>query len=218
MTDRPRQLRALAVADDPGAWRTAGFAVDGEGRVRLGATTLLLGGTGRGVTGWALDGVAAAVDGIAVPDGFEVPPATTGPVGAHPNGITAIDHVVVATDDATRTVGALEAAGLELRRTRELGGGATQSFLWAGDVILEVVSPPPGGAGPGGTRGTAGAWIWGLSLVAPDLDATAAVLGDLLGAPRPAVQAGRRIATLRTREAGISLPIAVMSPHHSTFS
>ena len=103
----------------------------------------------------------------------------------------------------------LGAAGLELRRTRELGGGATQSFLWAGDVILEVVSPPPPGPRP--TPGAA--WVWGLSLVAPDLDATAGYLGPWLSTPRPAVQAGRRIATLRTGELGISGPIAVMSPH-----
>ncbi len=58
--------------------------------------------------------------------------------------------------------------------------------------------------------------IFGLALVAADLDRTAETLGELLGAPKPAVQAGRRIAGLRHRQAGISLPIAVMSPHVRT--
>ena len=55
--------------------------------------------------------------------------------------------------------------------------------------------------------------VFGLALVADDLDTTAAHLGELLSTPRDAVQQGRRIAGLRGREIGISLPIAVMSPH-----
>jgi hypothetical protein len=43
-----------------------------------------------------------------------------------------------------------------------------------------------------------------------DLDATAALLGDLLGAPKVAVQPGRRIATVRA-DAGLGVPVAFMS-------
>jgi hypothetical protein len=45
----------------------------------------------------------------------------------------------------------------------------------------------------------------------PDIAATAAALGHLLGAPRDAVQPGRRIATLR-REAGLGPAVAFMTP------
>jgi hypothetical protein len=83
-----------------------------------------------------------------------------------------------------------------------------QTFLWAGDVIVELVAPDDGE--PRTDEPTS---IFGLALVAADLDVTAASLGDLLGTPRPAVQQGRRIAGLRGREVGISVPIAVMSPH-----
>jgi hypothetical protein len=50
-----------------------------------------------------------------------------------------------------------------------------------------------------------------VTLVSDDLDATAAVLGERLGAVRDAVQPGRRIATVR-REAGLGTPLAFMTP------
>ncbi len=53
--------------------------------------------------------------------------------------------------------------------------------------------------------------FWGLTLVVSDLDAAAARLGSRLGAVKDAVQPGRRIATVR-REAGLSVPLALMTP------
>ena len=129
----------------------------------------------------------------------------------HPNGIVRIDHVVVRSGDADRTVAAFEAAGLEVRggrSTTSYGSPMRQVFLWAGDVIVELVAPDHGE--PTTDEPTS---VFGLALVANDLDATAAHLGELLSPPRDAVQQGRRIAGLRGREVGISLPIAVMSPH-----
>ena len=122
-----------------------------------------------------------------------------------------IDHVVVRSGDAERTVSAFEAAGLEVRggrSTTSYGSPMRQVFLWAGDVIVELVAPDLGE--PTTDEPTS---VFGLALVADDLDATAAHLGELLSTPRDAVQQGRRIAGLRGREIGISLPIAVMSPH-----
>ena len=55
------------------------------------------------------------------------------------------------------------------------------------------------------------AFFWGLALLAPDLDATVASLGDWVGEARDAVQPGRRIATLR-RGAGLAVPIALITP------
>jgi hypothetical protein len=53
--------------------------------------------------------------------------------------------------------------------------------------------------------------LWGLALLAPDIDATARHAGDLLGEVRDAIQPGRRIATF-TRDAGLGVAVAVLSP------
>jgi hypothetical protein len=53
--------------------------------------------------------------------------------------------------------------------------------------------------------------VWGLAFVAPDLDATVAGLGDRVSEIRPAIQPGRRIATLR-RSAGLAVPVALITP------
>jgi hypothetical protein len=106
----------------------------------------------------------------------------------------------------------LRRAGFDFRRLREgatPGGSVRQAFFRMGEVILEVVQAPEGtkpAADPGGP-----ARLWGISFLVRDLDVTAAALGDLLGAPRDAVQAGRRIATLR-REAGLGPAVAFMTP------
>ena len=89
-------------------------------------------------------------------------------------------------------------------------GERRQSFLWAGRVIIEVIGPLEPQAS---SRGDDAASIWGLALVSSNLQTTAHVLDDNLSEPRDAVQPGRKIATMRTRELDISVPIVVMSPH-----
>jgi hypothetical protein len=130
----------------------------------------------------------------------------------HPNGIAAIDHVVAMTPELPHTVAALEAAGLDLRRIREEptpAGAPRQAFFRLGATILEVVQEPPEAIERAG--GDHPAFLWGLALLAPDLEATVAALGEHVGEIRPAVQPGRRIATVR-RSAGLGLPVALMSP------
>ncbi len=123
-----------------------------------------------------------------------------------------LDHVVAITPNLERTVAALEAAGLELRRIREQptpAGAPRQAFFRLGPAILEVVQEPePVVARDGADRP---AFFWGLALVAPDLEATVAGLGEDVSEIRDAVQPGRRIATLR-RSAGLGLPVALMTP------
>jgi hypothetical protein len=196
------RLVALAVADEPAAWQQAGFAVDDAGGCWLGDVSVTLApGTGKGVTAWSVEGIDRPVDGLPT---IDLPPAE--PVEAttlHPNGTTAIDHVVVTTPDLDRTVAALEATGLEARRTRD-AGRIRQVFFRLGDPVLEVVGPPePSGDGP--------ARFFGLALTVADLDATAAALGEALGEVKDAVQPGRRITTLR-RSAGCTTALAFMSP------
>jgi hypothetical protein len=83
-----------------------------------------------------------------------------------------------------------------------------QVFFWAGDVIVELIGPDRDE--PVTDEATS---FFGLALVADDLDATASRLGELLSTPKDAVQPGRRIAGLRGARVGITVPVAVMSPH-----
>lgn len=204
------QLTTIDLGDTADAWRSAGFDVhDGtEGpQVRLGSTVLRLTGRGGRVLGLALEGVTRELDGL--------PLAAAAAVGVapprHPNGISRIDHVVVSSGDVERTVAAFAEAGLEVRgerATEAYGSPMRQVFFWAGDVILELMGPDRDQ--PVTDDATA---VFGLALVADDLDTTAAHLGELLSTPKAAVQPGRRIAGLRGAKVGISVPIAVMSPH-----
>jgi len=203
----------LTVADPPGSWTALGFELDGDicvvgdVRVRLAGTGT---GTGKGLTGWSLRGFGGGeLDGLPTARSDGSPPAER---PQHPNGIAAIDHVVVISSDLDRTVGALQAAGLDLRRIREEptpAGAPRQAFFRLGAVILEVVQAPEEAIER--TGGDRPAFFWGLAFIAPDLDATVAGLGDRAGEIRTAVQPGRRIATLR-RSAGLSVPVALMTP------
>jgi hypothetical protein len=202
----------LTVADPPAAWDALGFAVDGDVCV-LGEVRVRLAGpeAGKGLVGWSLRGLAATdLDGLATARSQRPPPP---PAAAHPNGVSALDHVVAITPQLERTVAALEAAGLDLRRIREEptpAGAPRQAFFRLGATILEVVQAPPEAIERGGGPDRP-AFFWGLAVLAPDLDATIARLGEGVGEARPAVQPGRRIATLR-RAAGLSLPVALMTP------
>ena len=210
------RIEELTIADEPGAWSVLGFEVE-EDMCRVGSVTLRLAGPaiGRGIVGWTLRGVAgeqldglptARADAANASDPAEDPPP-------HPNGVTALDHVVAITPALDRTVRALQAAGLDLRRVREQptpAGAPRQAFFRLGGVILEVVQAPEDAiersGGPDGP-----AFFWGLAFKVADIDATVAFLGEeRCSAARPAVQPGRRIATLR-RAAGSSVAVALMT-------
>jgi hypothetical protein len=201
----------LKVGDEPAAWSTLGFAVEGD-ICLLGDVRICLAGPegGKGLVGWSLRGFEGAeLDGLPTSHSDQGPPGEAPP---HPNGITTLDHVVAFTPALDRTVAVLEGAGLDLRRIREgptPAGAPRQAFFRLGSSILEVVQQPPEAIEPGAADGPA--FFWGLAFVAPDLDATVAGLGDVVSEIRTAVQPGRRIATLR-RSAGLSLPVALMSP------
>jgi hypothetical protein len=208
------QLRSVTLGDTPAAWSALGFAVrelpDGSGSVALGSTEVVLTGTGDGVEGWSVDGVDEPIEHLPLVPA-PAPPSDAGAPGPHPNGIDSIDHVVVRTGDVERTTRALEAVGIEARggrSTSSYGAPMRQVFFWLGDVILELVGPEQGEP-----TTDAPTTVFGLALVAPDLDATLEALGDLAGSPGDAVQPGRRIAGIRGTQAGVSLPLAVMSPH-----
>ena len=93
-------------------------------------TVRFLGGdVASGIDGWGFDDIDVSdIDGLATTAVAGNEPRHT----AHPNGVVAIDHVVVTSDDGERTTSAFVAAGFEIRRVREATNGPTpmrQSFI-----------------------------------------------------------------------------------------
>lgn len=207
----PPTLDELTVADPAEAWAACGFEIEGDSCV-VGKTRIRLAPNDgeKGLTTWSLRALESTeLDGLATSRSDRPPPAER---RAHPNGVSALDHVVAVSSDLDRTVSALQRAGLDLRRIREEptpAGGPRQAFFRLGELILEVVQAPAEAIER--TGGDRPAFFWGLAFVAPDLEATVASLGDRVSEVRDAVQPGRRIATLR-RSAGLSLPVALITP------
>lgn len=203
----------IRVADEPAAWASAGFTVEGD-LCRVGSVRIRLVGreSGRGAVGWSLRGVpASSYDELA--EGLDGLPTTVSEEAPcepaeHPLGVTQLDHVVLMSPDLDRTRAVLAGLGLDERRVRDaemMGAPMRQVFYKLGDVVLELVgSPDAHNEGP--------TTIWGLTHSVPDLDAAAARLGEAAGRVKDAVQPGRRITTLRGRELGISVATALMSP------
>ena len=183
----------IVLGDPPEAWERLGFAVE-NGVVALEGEQLVLTGEGGGILEVRAPGVTDEPDGLPLgpqPSTLMQPrPPDPFVRVAHPNGASVVDHVVVVTGSLSRTVGALQDAGLDLRR--ELPGMA---FLRLGPWILEVVE-----------RGGDPARFWGLVVVVPD---PGAVPGA--GPVRDAVQPGRRIATV----AGLGTELAFMTPRRT---
>lgn len=185
--------------------------IDDGATCRVGGVRVRLVGPdrGRGIVGWSLCGLgpdAALCDVDGIPTSRSDAAAAT--PAEHPNGVTAIDHVVLLSPDLDRTVQALTAIGVAPRRERdgELGGRSIrQIFFRLGEVIVEVVGSP-------GTTSQAPSTLWGITYVVADIDATAAYLGDRTGPIKDAVQPGRRITTLRHQELSMSVRTAMISP------
>src|ERR1019366_3378672 len=175
----------LTLAEEPAAWEALGFALDGESCLLGGVRIRFTGsGSGRGIVGWSLRDVRSTeLDGLPTTASESPPPAEGKEAGTHPNGARAIDHVVAMTPFFERSVETLKAAGLDLRRVRE--------------------QPTPAGA-PRQAFFRLGREI--LELVQEPAEIVASA-----GEIRPAVQPGRRIATVR-RSAGLTVPLALMSP------
>jgi hypothetical protein len=201
----PPSAHEIVIADEPDAWERLGFLVDGDGSFQLGGLRIVAAGAGvgEGIVRLAVEGLPACrerPDGLAIVAG-EPFSSRAGRAAPHPNGALAVDHVVAFTDALPRTLAALEAAGMEVRRIREPPESpARQAFLRLGEVVLEVVE-----------TGRPPVAFWGLVIVVADLAACAELLGPLLGRPRDAVQPGRRIATVRP-EASLSVALALMAP------
>lgn len=231
-------IAQLTLADKPARWDALGFTVS-DATLQLGSVRVVLAGpdAGRGIISWSLrGGDSVELDGLptamAEPPAEGLPPAEGPPPAKankdqrydnprplratatkHPNGVTAIDHLVAMSPDLDRSVRALQAAGLDLRRIREQptpAGAPRQAFFRLGEVILELVQEPDEviATRPDGPDGPAR--FWGVALLSDDLERTCWQLGKRCSEIRPAVQPGRRIATLR-RSVGLAVPVALMS-------
>jgi hypothetical protein len=199
------------VGGEIAAWQSLGFScVDGE--FAISDVVVHVRGSSPGLTGWAFEVGRAGrveIDGIPTELVESMPERPTASSLAV-TSVVGLDHVVVNTDDAGRTCAAIEReVGLPVRRVRELGNGVTQTFHKAANTVIEVIS------GPHITE--PGARLWGMVASVADIDALAVDImarlgGDTLSTPKPAVQPGRTIATVRA-SAGIGVPFAFMSPH-----
>jgi hypothetical protein len=202
-----RRLIGLVVGDDPAVWAAAGFSVEDD-HVDLGGVRIRLAGRddGTGIRSWSFEPAwTRPIDCLPTIDD-PTPGASRTTPAAHPNGVTALDHVVVATSDVERTTSALGEAGIEPRRTVVGARGETDvlyRFFLLGTCVLELIGPTDGAASPPDEP----ARFAGLAFTTAIIDE----LGELAGEPRPAIQPGRRIATLR-REIGVSVPVAFLTP------
>ena len=202
----------ILVGDEPDTWSAAGYAVDGDGTCRIGRVRVRLVGRdgGKRILGWSLRDAPAARLADGTLDGIPTTASQEAPVEpeTHPNGALYIDHVVLLTPDLARTIGALASVGVHPRGERDsdtYGAPMRQVFFRLGEVILELIGQieSAGEGAPG---------FFGLAVTVDDLDALGSLLGEHLGQAKDAVQEGRRIATLRHRDLGMSVATAFMTP------
>jgi len=196
----------LVVGGPISPWQQLGL-VEADGRIPIFGTGIEVDITGAsGMLRLVFSGVDPQImdiDGVAVEVRDPVPPM----FADHPLCVSHIDHVVITTDSLSRTCGAIaDITGSPLKRVRE-AGAIRQGFHRVGGpggLIVEVVERE------GLTEDSAS--LWGFVLVLDDIAATCATLGpDVVSEPRPAVQPGRSIATVRT-DVGLGVPLALMSP------
>ncbi len=188
------RLTGIRLGTTAAALRRLGLDVDGD-RAGVGGVTIEAGGTGAG------DGILGiAVEGADPAGSLPLVEVAPVPDGAHPLGATAVDHVVVLAGDVDAAVTGL---GATARRIEERGG-RRYAYVVAGTALLEFVGPAvPEDRPP---------HLWGLALTVADLDAAVAWLGEGCGAPKDAVQPGRRIATVRHEVLGLGVPTVLLSP------
>ena len=149
------------VADPADAWTRAGFSVDSDAVCRIGGVRIRLTGPGRGagIVGWSLrglpsDGSLHDLDGIPTTrsDAVAAMPAE------HPNGVLAIDHVVLLSPDLRRTVESLTTVGVERAESgtansaddqsarSSSGPGRSSSKSSVRQRLRARVHPPSGGS------------------------------------------------------------------------
>ena len=201
------RLVELVIGGSAEPWKNIGLTVD-DNRVRIADVDIVCEPMAPGLHSWRF---AADRDAHFSLDGIPTTLVSSTPAASFASRmcgrtVVALDHVVINTDDLERTCAVIERElSAPLRRIRDAGRGMRQGFHRLDNTVIEVVSTP--------NMNVDGATLWGFVPVVDDLEAIAAHLGpDVLSAPKPAVQEGRSIATVRAA-VGLGVPLAVMTPH-----
>lgn len=212
------RLVSITVGGEREPWLRLGLAPEGGSFLFGGVAVHVSPERPAGLHGWSFSTcLAGDLDGIPtetsepVPVGGDVAPVLGGQ-------LLAVDHVVVTTDDLYRTSRAVEAhLGAPLRRTRDAGGGTVQGFHRVENTVIELVSSPSSPLSPSSPKRAS---LWGFVGVVDDLDAVWRALTrefgpEAVSGPRDAVQAGRRICSLR-RSVGLGVALALMDARPSS--
>ena len=206
ISDQAR-ISELVVGGGAQNWASIGITFNQSLRAALGDVVLRLDPLLQpGLHSWVLQGADVKVENI---DGISTTHVTiasndvASPQSDFDLGVIGVDHVVINTPDLMRTSDALTAAtGAPLKRVRDAGNNVQQGFHRLGSVIVEIVTAP--------TMPLGDASLWGFVLNVKDIYAVANHVGpDVLSSPKPAVQAGRLIATFRS-SVGLGVPVALM--------
>jgi hypothetical protein len=201
------RLAGIGAPHAPAAWEALGCTVVG-GAVPFGNGAILLGRDGL-VVDDVPNGLVLPTDVEGVGLAVDLQP----PAVEHPAGAVELDHLVLLTDSLERTSEAVHSAlGLECRRIRETGT-VRQAFHRFDDVdgpsgervrgcIIEIVE----------SDRVATTTMMGMVVIVDDLFGLAERLGpDVMSSPKPAVQPGRHISTVR-RDVGLGTAVALMTP------
>ncbi|GIW17691.1 MAG: hypothetical protein KatS3mg064_0848 [Tepidiforma sp.] len=118
-------------------------------------------------------------------------------------GATHIDHIVIASNDSGAVAETFQRnLGLEIKRTMTRPGtGAQLAFAKLQEVVLEFAGPPEPKPGE-----EVKARLWGIVLAVRDIRAAVDRLrafGCEVGDPKPAVQPGALIATVKSGTHGV---------------
>mmetsp|Transcript_12064 Transcript_12064/g.14636 ORF Transcript_12064/g.14636 Transcript_12064/m.14636 type:complete len:230 (+) Transcript_12064:34-723(+) len=221
------RLRSLVCKDGPSAWKAAGFFVNSNNQIPLGAFNIQLqsetqsGKTAaEGATSWLWSGIDATTSSISGVETSVLPEREADEVETeeivHPNGVTTVDHLVLRTSDVQRTKAAFEKIGVPLRReTDEIYPGLVQLFYRPADeVIIEVI-----GAKDASDESSSAEFVctlWGVTFnVNDDLSTASSLLKGRVSKVRKAKQKGRSIMTLRNSDnhPKLGLAVALMTPH-----
>ena len=206
LSDQAR-ISELVVGGGAQNWASIGITFNQSLRAALGDVVLRLDPLLQpGLHSWVLQGADVKVENI---DGISTTHVTiasndvASPQSDFDLGVIGVDHVVINTPDLMRTSDALTVAtGAPLKRVRDAGNNVQQGFHRLGSVIVEIVTAP--------TMPLGDASLWGFVLNVKDIYAVANHVGpDVLSIPKPAVQAGRLIATFRS-SVGLGVPVALM--------
>ncbi|KAJ3245670.1 hypothetical protein HDU77_009282 [Chytriomyces hyalinus] len=249
---RCEKLIEITVADNPSAWTAAGFKVHQHPMphrdpfVQVGQVTInLIGGHG-GIVSWAFESSPAhnaemgfIVDGLATTlvsardeerhDLMKpfLASIQSAPLN-NPNGVTGLDHIVIGSKNASRTIGMLAMLGIHPRAPALERNGKRYWFFKSGDVVIELIEKTSSASASSSTTPTAtvipnpegsqdGAKFWGLAFACADVDALAAGSQLMRTKPRDAIQGkGRRICILDHEKAGISTNVAFITPPSAT--